>query len=247
MKKKIEVVIQARMGSSRLPGKVMMNLCQKPVLWHILERVKQATWVDNIIVATSTLEADNAIANYLKSIGVTCFRGDESNVLSRYYNAVKQYPASAIVRITADCPLIDPFVIDRVISSFLDSSFEYATNVGEARNYPRGLDCEIFTCDLLERAFHEATEDYEKEHVTPFMYWKQDSILSIVNEKEYSNMRWTLDTIEDFQLIEAIYNHFYQSTHDFYMDDIYEFVVNNPPIFKINHNVMQKQIEPKSE
>ncbi len=242
MKKRVEVIIQARMGSNRLPGKVMMDLCGKPVLWHILQRVKQAKLVDEIVVATSAQKADDEIYNYLNSIGTKCFRGSEDDVLARYYYAAKQYPADAIVRITADCPLIDPHIIDKVISSFSISACEYASNTGDERKYPRGLDCEIFTCNLLNRAFYEAVQDYEREHVTPFMYWKQDSILSIENNNNYADMRWTLDTIEDFQLINEIYKYFYKGAHNFYMEEIYTFLKDNPDIYELNRNVKQKKV-----
>lgn len=228
------------MGSTRLPGKVMRELCGRPVLWHVLERVRQAKLVDDIVVATSTLEGDDIISEYLSKINVKCFRGSESDVLSRYYYAAKSY--QAIVRVTADCPLIDPNIIDKVIEEFLSGSYEYASNSGQTRGYPRGLDCEIFTSGLLERAFNEATEQYEREHVTPFMYLKQDSILSVENKVDYSDMRWTLDTIEDFHLISEVYRHFYKGAHDFYMEDIYSFLKNNPDIYAINHAVRQKQI-----
>ena len=240
---KTVAIIQARMGSTRLPGKVMRDLCGKPVLWHVIKRVKQARLVDDIVVATSILKTDDTIYNYLNDIGVKCFRGSEDDVLSRYYYAAKQYPADAIVRITADCPLIDPHIIDKVISGFWASSCEYASNGGEERKYPRGLDCEVFTPNLLERAFNEATEAYEREHVTPFMYWKQDSILSVENDKDYADMRWTLDTIEDFQLIQEVYRHFYKGIHNFYMEEIYSFLKDNPEIYQLNHNVKQKEIK----
>ena len=242
MGKKVEVIIQARMGSTRLPGKVMMDLFKRPVLWHILERIKQAKLVDEIVVATSVQKADDEIYDYLNSIGTKCFRGSETDVLARYYYAAKQYPADAIVRITADCPLIDPYIIDKVILGFLNSPCEYASNAGEERKYPRGLDCEIFTYSLLERAFNEASQDYEREHVTPFMYWKQDSILSIENDNNYADMRWTLDTIEDFQLIREIYRYFYEGNHNFHMEEIYTFLKKNPNIYELNHNVKQKKV-----
>lgn len=240
MCKNIEVIIQARMGSARLPGKVMMDLCGKPVLGHIIERVKQAKLVDDIVVVTSTLKGDDVICSYLNEIGVKCFRGDEADVLSRYYYAVKQFPADAIVRITADCPLIDPNIIDEIINCFTNSICKYVSNTVGKRTYPRGLDCEIFTYGLLERAFNEASENYEREHVTPYMYLKQDSILSIENEEDYSYMRWTLDTIEDFQMIQAVYKNFYKGIHDFYMKDVCSFLQSNPEIYQINYNIKQK-------
>lgn len=242
MPKRVEAIIQARMGSTRLPGKVMMDLCGKPVLWHVLERVKQATLIDDIVVATSSEQADDRIDNFCRINGINCFRGEESDVLSRYYYAAKQYPADAIVRITADCPLIDPYVIDTVIACFRDSSCEYAANFGEERTYPRGLDCEVFRASLLKRAFHEATEEYEREHVTPFMYWKQDNIAHVARQQDDSSMRWTLDTKEDFQLIEEIYRQFYHGKHDFYTEEILAFLKENPAICKLNQNIKQKSV-----
>lgn len=238
----IEVIVQARMGSTRLPGKVMMDLCGKPVLWHVLERIKQCELISDFAVATTTLPQDDAISDFLSGIGVKCFRGDEKDVLSRFYHAALVYPADAIVRVTADCPLIDPNIIDRVIGRFLSSPCGYASNTGEKRTFPRGLDCEIFTFSLLELAFHEADEDYEREHVTPFMYLKQKSIVTLENKYNYSDMRWTLDTTEDFQLIREIYRHFYRGRHDFYMQDVYSFLKQNPHLLELNRNVIQKEL-----
>lgn len=147
------------------------------------------------------------------------------------------------MRITADCPLIDPRIIDQVVECYLNSPYEYVSNTGEKTTFPRGLDCEVFSSRLLERAFYEATEDYEREHVTPFMYLKQDSVFQVKNKADYSDMRWTLDTFEDFQLIQAIYKHFYIDRHDFYMDDIYSFIAENPEIYQLNQHIKQKPIK----
>jgi spore coat polysaccharide biosynthesis protein SpsF len=242
MKKRVEAIIQARMGSTRLPGKVMMDLCGKPVLWHVVERVKQAAQVDEIVVATSTKQADHRIDTFCRENGINCFRGEGSDVLSRYYGASTVYPGDGIVRITADCPLVDPHVIDEVIACYRDSSCEYASNFGEKRTYPRGLDCEIFSASLLKRAVHEATEEYEREHVTPFMYWKQERVAYVTRQQDESSMRWTLDTREDFQLIEAIYQKFYHGKHDFYTEEILAFLKENPAICKLNQNIKQKTI-----
>lgn len=239
----VEAIIQARMGSERLPGKVMMDLCGKPVLWHVIERVKQSRLIEDIVVATSDRETDDVIESFVAKLGIKVFRGSESNVLSRFFFAEKAYPADAIVRITADCPLIDPQIIDQVVECYLKTPYEYVSNTGEKANFPRGLDCEVFSSRLLARAFYEATEEYEREHVTPFMYLKQDSVFRVENRADYSDMRWTLDTFEDFQLIQAVYRYFYIDRHDFYMDDIYSYIVQNPEIYRLNRHIKQKPIK----
>lgn len=240
MKNKVEVIIQARMGSTRLPGKVMMHLAGKPVLWHVIERVRQARNVDQIIVATTTKEEDNILCESCKQWGVPYYRGEEKDVLHRFYETVQQYPADCIVRITSDCPLIDPEVIDQVIVYYYENPCEYASNTGDMRTYPRGLDCEVFSTEILARANEEAAEPYEREHVTPFMYWKQDHVLQVYDRGEYSNKRWTLDTMEDYQFLTAVYDGLYHGSPDFYMREICNYLEEHPEIEKLNAQVQQK-------
>lgn len=240
-------IIQARMGSQRLPGKVMLELCSKPVLWHVIERVKQAGLISDTAVATSVEKNDDIICGYLDAAGVKYFRGSEKDVLSRFYNAALFFKADNIVRITADCPLIDPNVIDRVVRAFLHGGVEYASNTGDERTYPRGLDCEVFSSRLLKSAFEKSKFGYEREHVTPFMYMEQDSVMFVKNDKDYGGMRWTLDTKEDFELIKKIYSHFYKGAHNFYMEDICSYLKSNPEICSLNQGVKQKGLDAGEE
>ena len=164
----VVAIIQARMGSSRLPGKSMAEIEGQPMLWHVVQRVKRAGLVDRVMVATSTNTADDAIADMCKLNGIPCYRGSENDVLDRFYSAARAEKAACVVRITADCPLIDPEVIDRVVLRFQRGDLDYASNA-MVRSYPDGLDTEVFSFSALEKAWHEATKTSEREHATPYL------------------------------------------------------------------------------
>lgn len=241
---KTVAIIQARMGSTRLPGKVLMKLQDKTVLEHVIERVKQADLIDDIIVATTTLPEDDVLAAQVTHYGVRVYRGSSNDVLSRYYEAAKDIKADVVVRITSDCPLIDPFIIDRVIEMYRHEMKHIVTNVGTHpmdRTFPRGLDVEVFSFEALESAHHQATKDYEREHVTPLIYDQhQNQTSCYVNQINYSKYRWTLDTPEDLALISEIYTHLYHGRHDFYLNDIIRLFEREPELFDINKHVEQK-------
>lgn len=242
---RINAIIQARFSSTRLPGKVLMELGDKPVLCHVIERLSQSKHIDRIIVATSVSKENDGLAEAVQKWGAPVFRGSESDVLSRYFGAAVAYPADAFIRITADCPLIDPVVTDRVAEVFLSGKWQYVSNGGAnvaQRTYPRGLDVEIFSFSLLEKTHEQATESYEREHVTPYMYWKQDSVYYVKNDTKLSQYRWTLDTPEDYCFIKEIFNHFYNGVHDFYMEDIVKYLQENPGLMEINREIEQKKV-----
>jgi spore coat polysaccharide biosynthesis protein SpsF len=206
---RVVAIIQARMGSTRLPGKVLKDLGGETVLARVVNRTRRATLLDEVVVATSVLPADDAIARECEGLRVACFRGDQVDVLDRYYRAAQRFAADVVVRITADCPLIDPELIDATIRSSLDQKTDYASN-SLARTYPRGLDVEVFTADALARAWSAAKEEYQRIHVTPYLYENPESfkVISIAGEVDHSKYRWTLDTAEDLELLRAVYKHF---------------------------------------
>jgi spore coat polysaccharide biosynthesis protein SpsF len=242
---KIGAIIQARMGSTRLSGKVMKKIKGKTILHHVIERIQQSKLVDEIIVATTLLERDDIIVNEMKNCGVKCFRGSEEDVLSRYYYAAKESNVDTIVRITSDCPLVDPNVIDEIIAFCLDRKYDLVTNAGTdltQRTYPRGLDIEVFSIEILEDAFKNGKENYHREHVTPFIYEHSNNIHYFKSVVDYSKHRWTLDTEEDLKLISEIYNRLYKGRHDFYLPDIIELFENEPYLFTINAHIEQKKI-----
>jgi glutamate-1-semialdehyde aminotransferase/spore coat polysaccharide biosynthesis protein SpsF (cytidylyltransferase family)/predicted dehydrogenase len=237
----VVAVIQARMGSTRLPGKSMAEIEKRPMLWHVVHRAKQATLVDRVVVATSTAPADDVIEKMCREIGVTCYRGSESDVLDRYYAAARGEKASQVVRITADCPLIDPVVIDRVVRRFQAGDLDYASNA-MVRTYPDGLDTEIFSFSALERAWHEATKSSEREHVTPYLRSKKFRIANVENTVELAQLscRWTVDEQEDLDFVRAVYEAM-RGRENFLMEDVLQLLHDRPDIEKLNSQILSNR------
>lgn len=241
---KIGAIVQARMGSTRLSGKVMKDLEGKTVLKHVIERVKQSKLIDEIIIATTTHERDAVIESEALRCGVKAFSGSEDDVLSRYYYAAKENNLDVVVRITSDCPLIDPKVLDEVIQCYVNYDYDIVSNAGSdlsKRTYPRGLDTEVFSFKVLEKSFANAKETYQREHVTPYIYEKSSRIYYYKNDIDYSRHRWTLDTDEDYKFISEIYKHLYHGEHDFYLSDIVKLLETKQELFDINAHIEQKK------
>lgn len=241
---KVVAIIQARMGSTRLPGKVMKKIKGKTVLNHVINRVSQSKLIDEIIIATTVHDIDNLIEQEALKWGVKVYRGSENDVLSRYYYAAKENNADIVVRITSDCPVIDPFIIDELIEFYTNGTYDIVTNGGSEssqRTYPRGLDTEVFSINSLETAFGNANKDYQREHVTPYIYEENEKIYNFKSAVNYSKYRWTLDTKEDFELIEEIYDRLFLGTQDFYLNDIIDLFNKEPRLFNINAHIEQKK------
>ncbi|MFW5889614.1 MAG: cytidylyltransferase domain-containing protein [Bacillota bacterium] len=246
MGEKVVAIIQARMGSTRLPGKVMKDLSGRPVLWHDIQRIKQSKIIDEIIIATTTKEQDRVIYEKALEWGGKAFRGSEEDVLKRYYDAAAENNVETVVRITSDCPLIDSKVIDEIIKYYDDHDYTLVTNAGsdlKNRTYPRGLDTEVFSFEVLEEVFNQAEEKYQREHVTPYIYENYDDIYYYKNDKDLSGYRLTLDTKEDYELIKAIYDKLYHGEHDFYLAEIIELLENNKELLKLNEKIKQKKLK----
>jgi spore coat polysaccharide biosynthesis protein SpsF len=239
---KVVVIIQARMGSTRLPGKVLRELGGQTALAWVIGRVQRFRRIDQVLVATTTLSADDAIVAEAERCGAAVFRGDEDDVLDRYYHAARHAQAEAIVRITSDCPLIDPEVSDHTILQFLDRGPDYASNVLE-RTYPRGLDTEVMTFGALERAWNSATETYQRAHVTPYLYQNPDKfcLLSVKGEADYSSYRWTLDTPADLAFLQEVYRRLGEAI-DFTWHDVLALLEREPSLAEKNRNVLQKAL-----
>ncbi len=238
----IVAIIQARMGSTRFKGKVMHDLCGKPILWHVWKRVSQAKQIDSIVIATSDRKDDDIIENFCKTYNLLFFRGDEQDVLLRYYDTVKMllnsgFSIEYIVRITADCPLIDPNVIDRTVSHALEGEFDYVTT-SNPPSFPDGIDVEIFTTDALEIAHINAQLPSEREHVTQYIIKNPDFTHSNVkNSSDLSSMRWSLDQKEDYEFIQKIYAELYRNSKIFLMDEILALLQQKPNLMKINTHI----------
>lgn len=201
-------IIQARMGSSRLPKKVLKNLNGKPMLKFMIERVRKSRLVDKIVIATTTRDIDNPIFNFCKKEEILCFRGSENDVLDRYYNAADYFKAKVVIRLTADCPLIDPNLIDETIKLFMLKKVDYAANAvpPEIKKYPDGSDVEVFSFDNLKKAWLKSTNLKEREHVT-FYFWKSNNNFTtalLENKYDWGKYRITVDYEEDFILVNEI-------------------------------------------
>ena len=242
---KVVAIIQARIGSTRLPGKVMKEILGKPVILWDLDRVSLSNLIDDIVVAIPYGNDNDVILNTIKEYNdkIVTTRGSEDDVLDRYYQAAVQANADVVVRITSDCPLIDPVVIDNVIEHFLDNDCDYCSN-SVIRTYPRGLDIEVFSFKALEDAWNEAKKDYEREHVTPYIIENPGKfkLLNVANDIDISHLRWTLDTEEDFEFINAVYNKIYSKKQMFFMGDILKLLDRELELIDINKHIEQKQI-----
>lgn len=233
------------MGSTRLPGKVLREVKGKPLIVHTLDRLRRCQTLDHIILATSTLPGDQALLNLAKEIGIEGFAGSEEDVLDRYYRAALRYQPETVVRCTGDCPVIDPEVTDLVVRRHWEKGRDYTSNT-LVRSYPRGLDTEAMRFINLERAAREATKDYEREHVTPYLY-KHPELFSIEQvraepSRTLPELRVCVDTIDDFELIRQVFENLYDQNPFFSGKDIVALVRSHPELMQINAHVLQKQV-----
>ena len=234
--KKVGCIIQARMGSTRLPGKTLLEVAGKPLLGHMLERLARGRALGLIVVATSKSEKDDAIEAFCREQEVECFRGSEEDVLERYYKCAKKFGFDVVVRLTGDCPLADPKTIGRAVEKFLLGKFDYLSNVA-VRSFPRGLDVEVFSFGALEKAHRQARKAFDREHVTHFIYGdpKKFKIGNINAELSLfrPELRLCVDTKEDVPLIEAIFSRFGSTVS---VEKAIEFIGQNPKMAALSRN-----------
>lgn len=243
--KKIVAIIQARLTSNRLPKKILCNVNEKPLLWHVVERVKQARMINFIVLAIPDSPSNDELDFLIKKMGLNLFRGSENDVLSRYYHAASQYEADIIVRITSDCPLVDPKIIDETIKQHVRDGNDY-TAIGVEGGFPRGLDIEVFNFNSLQIAYRKAVEKSEREHVTLFIY--QNPKLFRIHFIEASgtlrrpDVRLTVDTEEDLLLVREIYSALYDIEKHFSIGDVLALIDGNPYLQSINKHIVQKDL-----
>lgn len=240
---RVVAIVQSRMGSTRLPGKVLMDIGGHTALARVITRLSRSRRIDEMVVATTAAPLDDEIVTESKRIGVKCFRGSENDVLARYCQAAGAFRANVVVRITSDCPLIDPEIVDQVIEKYVTEKADFACNV-LPRSFPRGLDSEVFSTTALTKAENLAHEPYQREHVTPVFYERQDlfRIVSVSAERDYSRYRWTLDTPEDLELIRAIYSHF-NNSNDFRWREVITLMERLPHLEATNAHIVQKAVQ----
>lgn len=242
MKDKIIAIIQARVGSTRLPNKVLLDLEGKTVLERVVERVKKSELVSDVIVATTVAAADLKITDLCASKGIKAYRGSENDVLDRYYQAAKLFEASHVVRITADCPLIDPKVIDDVLRLHLKENSDYTANILK-ETFPDGEDVEVFTFEALTKAWKDAALSSEREHVTPYMRNHPEIFKhsNLENHDDLSKKRWTLDTAEDYEFIKKIYQGIGSKKAIFGMKEVLELLKAHPEYEEINGDIKRNE------
>jgi spore coat polysaccharide biosynthesis protein SpsF len=242
----IVAIIQARMGSTRLPGKVLKEIQGKPMLWYVVERTRQAKSLQNVVVATTVDPGDDPVATFCKFQGYPCSRGSQQDVLDRYYQAALAFNADCIVRITSDCPLIDPGLIDLTVDALIEHEVDFAANrlpPPFTRTYPIGLDVEVCTFSALGNAWQNARDLHQREHVMPYLYEKrgQFKIWQVNNPIDYGKLRWTVDTPTDLEVIRKIYSHF-AGKIDFDWKQILDLYQHHPEIFQSNDKIKQKSL-----
>lgn len=238
----VVAIIQARMTSSRLPGKVLLPLANKPVLQHIIERLRRSKYIDGIVVACTTNEADEAIIDLCDDIQCGWFRGSEDNVLHRVINAAKKFKADIIVDVTSDCPCVCPEHADHMIERLINCDVDYVSNVIN-RTYPRGLDIQVFWTHVLHRVDFEVDNDVDRQHVSTWIYknpknFNKYKLHNCESRYDYSDVRITLDTEEDYKLLNLVFNMF--NDNDFSDGDLYALKEYYPELFEINKHIPQK-------
>ena len=237
-------IIQARMSSSRLPGKVLRDIAGQPMLVHVVERARLAKLVNQVVIATTTDPSDDAIEQLCAERGYPCYRGSLADVLDRYYQAARTFQADIIVRITSDCPLIDPGLIDDLVRQFTSSQYDFAANrlpLPWGRTYPIGLDLEMCTFQGLEAAWKEAQDKHQREHVMPYFYENPQRfrILHVKHTQDFGAMRWTVDTAEDLELLNQIAAYF-PDRMDFSWLEVLDLFQRHPELAEINAQVQHK-------
>jgi len=251
-------IVQARFGSSRLPGKVLLDIGGKPMLARVVERTRRSRMIDEVVVATTTDATDDAVASFCLEQGYAHQRGSLYDVLDRYFQAARTYQADVIVRITADCPMIDPGIVDYTIQEFLNAKVDFAANrlpPPWKRTYPIGLDTEVCTFAALERAWREASLPHYREHVMPYLYEAAISgqqppggplpetfrVLVVNNDVDYGHLRWTVDTPQDLELARQVYAYF-AGRDDFSWREILGLYQQHPELVKVNAGVQHKTV-----
>lgn len=238
-------IVEARMTSTRLPGKVLLRAAGKPLLEHLIERLRRVSELDDIAVATTTNSADDAVAGLAARCGTGSFRGSETDVLSRVVGAAEAYRADVLVEITADCPLIDPLIVSRCIKKYFSSGADYVSNVLRP-TYPNGMDTQVFARSVLEETAGLTQEPADREHVSLYIYSHPEKyrLVNISAPRKHArpDLRLCVDTLEDYRVVSAIFDGLYSFKKDFGLDDILAFLDEHRDIAAINAAVQQKQV-----
>ena len=240
----VGIIVQARIGSKRLRGKVLKKINNKPMLYYMLKQIKKSSFYDKIIITTSKKKENNPIRNFCKKRKIICFSGSENNLVNRYYLSAKENNIDIIVRVTADCPLIDPKIIDESIKKFVTKNYDFVANTSPPYNqtYPDGMDVEVFSYNTLKYVNRVCKNSFDLEHVTPFIWRNKKTfkLYKIKSKKNLSNLRLTVDYIEDFKLIEKIIVYFEKNKINMTLKNIEKYLNSNHNIYSINKSRNKK-------
>jgi spore coat polysaccharide biosynthesis protein SpsF len=239
--KHVVAIIQARMGSTRLPGKVLKEACGRPLLWHLIYRLKKAETVEDIVLATSHLDEDGILLDKAREWGIKAFAGSPDDLLDRYYRAAVKFKADPVIRITADCPLLDPAIVDRVVREF--QKLNDYDHVGTDGTFPDGLDTGVYAFRALEKAWREAELPSEREHVGPYIanHPKLFKNRAISCPTDLSRLRWTVDQEEDLTLVREIFQRLFKEGEMFYTEDILKLLEREPHLAEINSRIVRNE------
>ncbi|MDD2655133.1 MAG: glycosyltransferase family protein [Candidatus ainarchaeum sp.] len=234
----VSAIIQARISSRRLPNKIFALISGKPLIWHVVDRLRRSRKVSRIAVATTTNPADDVLEEWCRENKIEVFRGSEEDVLSRYFHAAKAMGAETIVRVTADDPFKDPAILDEVVELFQKNKLDFAYN-NKPPTFPEGLDVEVFSMAALEKAQAESRDQYEREHVTQYFYRHPEKFrqMNLANREDLSRLRWTIDTEEDLGMARAVYKELYMEGGVFLTADILRLIKEHPEIALMNSGV----------
>lgn len=244
----VSAIIQARVSSTRLPNKIFALISGKPLIWHVVDRLRRSKSISRVAVATTTNPADDVLEKWCRENNIEVFRGSEEDVLSRYFHAAKGMGAEVIIRVTADDPFKDPTIIDKVVEMFLKNKLDFAYN-NKPPTFPEGLDVEVFSMAALEKAQAESKDPYEREHVTQYFYRHPEKFrqMNLANKEDISSMRWTIDTKEDLGMARAVYKGLYKEGKIFLTADILRLIKEHPEIASMNSGVKRSAMYEKKK
>ena len=236
-------IIQARMGSSRLPGKVLKEIVGKPMLWHIINRMKDSKYINDIMVAATMDEKDDPITDFTKKVNVKIYRGSENDIVDRYYRCAKNHHADTIVRIWGDCPLIDPKIVDKTMEEFFNNEADYANNF-KPPTFPFGMNVEVYSFEAMERIWNDTNDPFFREYPCEYIYRNQNSFKTVFvkNEMDLSYLHLTVDYIEDFIFVTSIYEKLYEENKGFDLSEIMKVIEDNPELKFVNKG-LKRNIE----
>jgi len=236
-------IVQARMGSTRLFGKIMLPLGGQPMLARLVERLRRCRQIDKLVIATTVQANDDVVAALCANLALDCHRGSEHDVLARYAGAAEACSASHVVRVTSDCPLLDPALLDQVVGAYRRDGCDYLGNM-QPPTWPQGMAVEVMGAGVLFEAHQEARDPAEREHVTPFLYWRPGRyrLGNLASPEDLSHHRWTVDTAEDYEVVRRLFNALHPTLPEFTLQDILEAARRHPDWAAINQGVQQKVV-----